>query len=1515
MALEAVNQIESDSRDTINGYEVRNVEFLSGLAVPTDEEGIETHISLRNAGDTSGIMEPGYQFCIRTYEDKSAVEVCRGLVRAIHTEEKSSQKHESYESKELVRNVMLKAEELVDQASTQSKQVSGQSLYNRWYKMGYQYGDGFRRLGSIHYNDKGEAVGNISVLDNPIPSPSIIHPATLDGIVQMILPAATRGGNVDTATMVPTRIDRLWLSNSRRLVTGSTTPFQSHVTLLHQDARSVGSAICVFDPNEGDILVNVESLEALAITESEIAQESSELPRRFCFDMVSKPDVSLLSKANLRKVLAQARDKTPDPSEEWFAISSFVSALVNQISQEIDAADIPSSLPHLAKQLSWIKSHSTSGGKHDRMLEELYGRVERQGRLGEIYSIFGRHLNRILKGEVDALEVLSQNNILQDYYNITGDTWKFWGSLKLYLQLLAHKNPALKIMEVGAGTGSTTKYILEALSTVSSHGQSSKYSRFDFTDVSHSFLAKAEDLFDSYPKIHYGIFDVEQDPVSQGFEPGSYDVIVAANVSTDSYRATSPLLTEEQWHATLLRNGFSGLDVAFNDYDTGHHNVSLMVSSAVEDAVPTAAPDQPMRVITGFVPSTTTALTRSVQEHLRLQDMPMDTFQAAAEDKNLDQQLTVIICDSSWPAIDQLNDEQYPAFRTVLAKSKALLWITETPEEADSSPQHSLVTGLARTLRLERFGLTFTTLTLNSINKATYGQHIIQAFQNTLHGIRTEIYEPELNAAEEFLTIPRVYEDDSLNQAVHTMVASQQQDVAFGDRNLILKIQTPGLLDSLYFEEVPYETTALKSDELEVEVKSVGVNFKDVIVAMGQIKEDSFGYESSGVVVRTGSACSIKVGERVVLSRFGLRRAIRCSQSDVEIVPNEMSFAEAASIPCNFITAYYSLVDIARLNKGETILIHSGAGGTGQAAIQVAQYCGAKVFVTVGSDEKRNLLMELYNIPSDQILYSRDLSFVKGIKRLTGGKGVDVILNSLSGSSLLASWECIAPYGRFIEIGKRDILSRRNLPMFQFSSNVTFSAVDLGLAGKERPELVSRCLHQVLKLFSQGALRVVHPLTIFPINQVEQAFRHLQSGKNGGKVVVDIEPHVQVPALLKGTSQWKFSENSTYVIAGGLGGQGRSAARWLASKGARHLLLLSRSGVNNESATRFMKEMTLAGVNVYAPACNISDSTSLKNVLEYCESAMPPIKGCIQSSMVLRDGSFEAMSCADWKEPLQPKVAGSWNLHNLLPRNLDFFVFLSSLTGVVGSQYQANYAAGNTFQDHLAHLRVSRGERATSVSLGAMMDEGYLVGRRDVLDVLLNVKQLLPMSQAELFAIFDQYCQPSSPFRPHVITCLQLPAEAAAKGLQLASWMSLPIFSHLHQLSSSTSSSLTDQATSSSSSTSDDLYTTLKPLLLTSSAQELTPILTTALSTKLAKFLSLPVSDYDTSKPLHSYGIDSLIAMELRNWFRRVLKVEVSVFEILGGASTRVLAGTLAGKMVDAANAAAAAREAKGGKG
>ena len=249
------------------------------------------------------------------------------------------------------------------------------------------------------------------------------------------------------------------------------------------------------------------------------------------------------------------------------------------------------------------------------------------------------------------------------------------------------------------------------------------------------------------------------------------------------------------------------------------------------------------------------------------------------------------------------------------------------------------------------------------------------------------------------------------------------------------------------------------------------------------------------------------VGDRVCAIHEGsFATYIRCKDTSTCKFSDEMSFEEAATMPIVWTTAYYSLIDLGRLSKGESVLIHAAAGGVGQAAIVLSQMVGAEIFATVGSVEKKEHLMKNYNIPEDHILFSRDTSFAAGIKATTNGRGVDVVLNSLAGDALKASWQSLAHFGRFIEIGKRDIVDNTRLEMAQFANNVSFASVDLVIVAAQRPLLMQRLLQDIFELQRKGILKPILPLTVYPISDVESAFRTVQSGKNMGKIAIKPNP-------------------------------------------------------------------------------------------------------------------------------------------------------------------------------------------------------------------------------------------------------------------------------------------------------------------------------------------------------------------------------------------------------------------------
>lgn len=481
----------------------------------------------------------------------------------------------------------------------------------------------------------------------------------------------------------------------------------------------------------------------------------------------------------------------------------------------------------------------------------------------------------------------------------------------------------------------------------------------------------------------------------------------------------------------------------------------------------------------------------------------MDTFERMqCVDK------TVIIVQSPTASLRDMNNAEFYSIQFILLNAARTLWVYQT-----TSPDSQLTIGLIRSVRSESM-VNVTTLGLETQDACAASDMVFQVLGLKFPANGAEgCSESEFKFQGSELLVPRAVEDNLSNFSIHketSNLATALQPFHQRGRRFKMHIQNPGSLDTLYFADDSVGT--LGESFVEVEIKATGINFKDIVVCMGQLNQPYMGVECSGVVKSVGrDVTDVKIGQRVMCVTEGSYSTYaRCLATSTVTVPDRLSFEEAASIPVAYCTAYYSLFDLGKLSRSEKVLIHAGAGGVGQAAIQLAQMVGADILVTVGSQDKKKFLMENYHIPEGRIFYSRDTSFGNAIRTATNNEGLDVILNSLAGDLLRESWECIAPFGRFIEIGKADITNNSRLEMLKFEENVTFSSVDLTKVAKYRPHLMKRLLNDVCKLIDSGFIKPIFPITKYRISEVETAFRMLQTGKNIGKAVVVPYPEDQV---------------------------------------------------------------------------------------------------------------------------------------------------------------------------------------------------------------------------------------------------------------------------------------------------------------------------------------------------------------------------------------------------------------------
>ena len=512
------------------------------------------------------------------------------------------------------------------------------------------------------------------------------------------------------------------------------------------------------------------------------------------------------------------------------------------------------------------------------------------------------------------------------------------------------------------------------------------------------------------------------------------------------------------------------------------------------------------------------------------------------------------------------------------------------------------------------------------------------------------------------------------------------------------------------------------ADEVEIEVRATGLNFRDIMFTSGLLPVEmlegghsgaTLGLECAGVVTRVGSNVrNLVAGEEVMaMTSSCFSSHVIASRYSVIRKPAGWSFEAAATIPTAFFTIYYSLHHMARLKPGERILIHGAAGGVGLAAIQYARHCGAEIFATAGTPEKRKFL-ELLGV--DHVMSSRTLDFADQIMAITANQGVDVVLNSLAGEAMARNFSVMRPFGRFIELGKRDFYENTRMDLKPFRNNISYFGVDADQLLAHEPELSHRLMGEVVTLFNEGVFRPL-PYTAFTATDVQAAFRYMQQSRHIGKVVVTRSLNGMSVRNTATHEPLILNPEASYLITGGMSGFGLATARWLVTRGARHLVLAGRSGPRSESADRIIEELADQNIDVRLVQCDVTDAIRMQTVLNEIQSSAYPLKGIVHAAMVLDDAAIRNMDFSRMHKVVAPKVQGAWNLHRLtLNYPLDMFVLFSSATTCLGNPGQANYVSANTFMESLARFRLQSGLPATVVAWDAINDTGYLA-RNEVL--------------------------------------------------------------------------------------------------------------------------------------------------------------------------------------------------------
>ena len=683
-------------------------------------------------------------------------------------------------------------------------------------------------------------------------------------------------------------------------------------------------------------------------------------------------------------------------------------------------------------------------------------------------------------------------------------------------------------------------------------------------------------------------------------------------------------------------------------------------------------------------------------------------------------------------------------------------------------------------------------------------------------------------------------------------------------------------IESLFLER--RDRRPPRRGEVEIEVAAAGLNFSDVLKALGLYPglgagPVPIGLECAGVVTRVGpQVLSIEPGDRVMaLAPFSLASHVIAPRHAVAVIPPWLDFAGAATIPVAFLTAYYALVTRGRLQPGERLLVHSASGGVGLAAIQIARQIGAEILATAGTPEKREFLAQL---GVAHVMDSRSLAFARETMAVTGGEGVDAVLNSLAGEAIPKSLSLLRDYGRFLEIGKRDIYDDRRIGLAPFRRNLSFLAIDLDKTMKEQPEVVGGIVGTMAR---EVARRRFVPLAYrtFPVAAARAAFRTMAKARHTGKIVLSLGDHAPRVAPALGPHP-RLSPEATYLVTGGFGGLGLVVARWLAACGARHLALVGRSGAASAAARAVVAQLARDGVEVASFKADASDGRAVARLVRTIGRKMPPLRGVIHAAAVLDDALVANLDGERIRRVLAPKAVGAWHLHRqTVGVPLDFFVLFSSVSSVIGMPGQASYVAANAFLDGLAAHRRAIGLPAVTINWGYIGEVGLAARNPETVARFENQGlQPIPACRgARLAGVVpggaagpdDRGQDGLGPVRRGVSA-----VRPRAEVLAAVSW----------RLERRGRGGRAGRAA-------------CPPALDELPEAERVALVRALLREQVARVLGTGAEKLDFGTPLTDLGFDSLMAVELRNWLDSKFDVALPAVEVMRGPSIDQLSATV----------------------
>ncbi len=1173
----------------------------------------------------------------------------------------------------------------------------------------------------------------------------------------------------------------------------------------------------------------------------------------------------------------------------------------------------------LKKSDGWMIADAGDGEDADAIWRSLIGNFASYHAELTLLGRCGPRLLEVMRGETDPLSLIFPHSFAAaEHLYHTSPTFRIYNHLmQQAVGIILDSLPGdrnLRVLEIGAGTGAMTSHLLPLLPP--------HRTRYVFSDISAGFAAQAEQKFSNYPFVEFRSLDIEKNPLEQGFEPHSFDLIVAADVlhatsvlgetfahvktllapggmlalleatnpprwfdlvfgmlkgwwlfSDTHLRPSHPLLSQRKWLAFLSSAGFSDA-ACIPDREGEHeplHSIILArgpdsesASKAAEiNAALSSNSSNPWLILSSgggmaerisdllktrgikpFIVSNAGGFSANGDEHASMNpDRPEDI--AAMLDALCPEAAAPPMIVNLW-GIDGPSEDMTAAWlnRFMNESCRWTLHLVQalTVRQWTGLPRMYMITAGSQAAGGHM------DLALASAPLWGFGR----VMTTELAGIETRMVDLDPEPSDrnlasllaEFLS-PDAEDEIALRggrRFIHRLI----RDNAAVCRN---SPSHPFMLKySKGFEGFEFTETVRrkpKPDQVEIDVRAAGINFKDVAKVSGLLNEAAL--ERSGLPPHLGMECSgvvTAVGEKehgfsegdevmgIVLNCFASHAT---TIADVLVrKPSSLSFEDAATVPLVFLTAWHALKELGRARKGDRILIHTGAGSVGLAAIQIARAAGAEVIATAGSPEKREYLR---NLGIACVADSRSSSFASEIEKAVGPESIDIILNTLPPSTIPFSISLLkSSSGRFIDIGN---VYERALSLPSPAKGISFHSFALERMIVQNRDYVRSMLQEIVRGFESG---MFHPLPhrVFPMAEISGAFRAIRKGTNIGKVV--LSTHSSDLALNPDLAAIAANPTATYLVTGGLGGFGLAVARWLVDCGARHLVLCGRSGASTPRAQKEVSSLKNGDIQVIVEQVDVADEAQVAAMLDRIHASMPPLRGIIHGAMVLDDVPIMNMKDEQLERVLNPKALGAWNLHRLtLGSPLDFFVCFSSFSAMVGNSEQANYVAANLFLDSLAHYRAARGLAALSINWGPLGDVGYVAQHSEIREHFYHQG----IGELTLVQAWKTIAAALNRGKTQI-------------GVSPANWRKFSRYS-LSVGRSPVYSFLVKHSVSEK----DQTKQTLISLDAASSPEELRQMIEESMSREVARIMGIPPDKLARDQSLDQLGFDSLMAVEL----------------------------------------------------